>query len=88
MSYKQRSFLTHLNRVVIFLLSLVGLLMDGYDGSDVVFSTTIVLWLWLPHCTRLEAQILEHLENKEQWAKAWPDCGRWKTHLLNTEKRK
>lgn len=61
MSYKQRSFFTQINRLMVLMLSLTGLLMDGYDGSDLVFASTLVIWLWLPHCTRIEAQILDKI---------------------------
>lgn len=66
MSYKQRCQLTHVNRIAIFALSLVGLWMDGTQPSDFIFSATIVLWLWLPQCTRLEARLLEKIQRSGQ----------------------
>ncbi len=59
MNAKQRSFLVNLNRGLIFILAVTGLLMDGYQGSDLPSSFALVFWLWLPVCARLEANILK-----------------------------
>ncbi len=58
MNAKQRSFLLNLNRGLIFILAVTGLLMDGYQGSDLPSSFALVLWLWLPLWARIEANIL------------------------------
>ncbi len=58
MNAKQRSFLVNLNRGLIFILAVAGLLMDGYQGSDLPSSLALVFWLWLPVCARIEANIL------------------------------
>ncbi len=58
MNAKQRSFLVNLNRGLIFILAVTGLLMDGYQGSDLPSSFALVFWLWLPVCARIEANIL------------------------------
>lgn len=65
MSLKQRSFLANFNRVLIFALSLTGLLMDGYQNSDLPVTLALLAWLWLAVCTRVEARILG-------WAKIQP----------------
>ncbi len=61
MSIKQRSYLVNLNRVLIFALTLTGLLMDGYQASDLPCALALIVWLWLPYCTRIEANILKHI---------------------------
>ncbi len=58
MSNKQRSLLTNFNRSVIFALTLLGLLMDGYQSADLPSTLGLVVWLWLPYCARLEANLL------------------------------
>ncbi len=62
MSQKHRSQLIQMNRVLIFVLSLIGMSMDGYTGADIVLTAALVVWLWLPQCTRIECRIIEHLD--------------------------
>lgn len=64
MSPKQRSLLVNLNRLFIFLLSLAGLLMDGYHGADLPCGIALVVWLWLPFCARMEAKVLNRVSAK------------------------
>ena len=58
MTTKQRSVLVNFNRVLIFALTLTGLLMDGYQHSDLPVTLALGIWLWLAVCTRMEANIL------------------------------
>lgn len=58
MSNKQRSLLSNFNRSVIFALTLLGLLLDGYQRADLPSTLALVVWLWLPLCARLEAKLL------------------------------
>ncbi len=58
MSSKQRSALAHFNRVMIFALTLMGLLMDGFQRADLPSTLALIVWLWLPLCARLEASLL------------------------------
>ena len=58
MTTKQRSFLVNFNRVLILALTLTGLLMDGYQHSDLPVTLALGIWLWLAVCTRMEAKIL------------------------------
>lgn len=58
MSTKQRSHLVNFNRVMIFALTLTGLLMDGYQHPDLAFTLGLVVWLWLAVFARMEARIL------------------------------
>ena len=61
MSSKQRSFLSNMNRVFIFALTVAGLLMDGYQSADLLCTFALVVWLWLPQFIRLEAKALAML---------------------------
>ena len=59
MSSKQQSYLANINRVLIFALTLTGLLMDGYQAADVPCTLALIVWLWLPVCTRVEAKLIQ-----------------------------
>ena len=61
MNARQRSFLVNLNRTLIFALSLIGLLLDGLQLSDLPVSIALLVWLWLPQCTRMEASLMRRI---------------------------
>jgi hypothetical protein len=52
----------NLNRVLIFALTVSGLLLDGLQLADLLCSLALFVWLWLPLCTRLEAQLLHRVD--------------------------
>lgn len=58
MNARQRSLLINLNRVLIFALTVGGLLMDGLQLADLPCTLALLVWLWLPLCTRMEAHLL------------------------------
>jgi hypothetical protein len=62
MNARQRNRLIHLNRVLIFVLTLGGLLMDGLQVADLLCTLALVVWLWLPLCTRLEVRLLQRVD--------------------------
>ncbi|MGI9294719.1 MAG: hypothetical protein ACR2PS_12115 [Pseudomonadales bacterium] len=64
MNARQRSFLVNLNRVLIFALTVTGLLMDGFQRSDLPCTFALIVWLWLPLCTRMEANVLTWVGSK------------------------
>ena len=64
MNTRQRSFLVNLNRTLIFVLSLIGLLLDGMQLSDLPISIALLVWLWLPQCTRMEANLMRWIEHR------------------------
>ncbi|MDX1408626.1 MAG: hypothetical protein R3330_10850 [Saprospiraceae bacterium] len=49
---------------MIFVLTLGGLLMDGLQIADLLCTLALVVWLWLPLCTRLEARLLHRVDGK------------------------
>ena len=49
------------NRIIIALLSLAGFLWDGFHTTDLLFSISIVLWLWQPEWDKLEEQIMDRV---------------------------
>ena len=63
MNARQRSFLVNLNLGLIFALTLTGLLTDGFQGSDLLCTFALIVWLWLPLCTRIETNVLNRLRS-------------------------
>lgn len=55
---KQRNFLLHGNRAVIYLASLIGLFFE----ADIAYVVALTLWLWLPQCLLLELNLLKSLK--------------------------
>jgi hypothetical protein len=65
MNITQHHRLTSANRVLIFTLTLGGMLMDDIRLADLPCSVALFMWLWLPLCIRLEARLLRWLgENR------------------------
>ncbi len=60
MSHEQQSYLSNVNRMIIFLLSAAGLFMDGLQSSDILCTVALIVWLWLPTCTRIEAKAINY----------------------------
>ena len=63
MNARLRNRLTNLNRALIFALTLGGLLMDGLQISDLLCTLALIVWLWLPLCTRLEVHLASSFKN-------------------------
>ena len=64
MNTRQRTHLINANRGLIFALTLGGMLMDGLQLADLLCSLALFVWLWLPQCTRLEANLLHRLDTR------------------------
>jgi hypothetical protein len=47
--------------MIIFLLTVAGLLMDGFQSSDVPCTIALIVWLWLPTCTHIEAKAIDYI---------------------------
>lgn len=62
MSHKQQRYLSNMNRVIILLLSLPGFLMDGFQTADILCSIAVIIWLWLPYCIEIEANIINRIK--------------------------
>jgi len=52
----------HLNRTVIAMLSLTGMMLDGWQLADMVLEAAVVLWLWLPEWRVVEHALLRHAQ--------------------------
>lgn len=66
MRTRPRNRLANLNRVLVFTLTLGGLLLDGSRIADVLYMLAVCLWLWMPQCTRLEAQLLQRIAREQR----------------------
>jgi hypothetical protein len=64
MNARQRNRLINLNRALIFVLTLGGLLLDGLQIADLLCTLALFVWLWLPLCTRLEVRLLHRIDRK------------------------
>ena len=64
MSQKQRDYLSNMNRMIIFSLTVTGLLMDGLQPSDIPCTIALIVWLWLPLCIRIEAKAINFINTK------------------------
>ena len=53
-----RNRLVIVNRLLIFSLTLGGLVMDGFQIADLLCMLAVFLWLWMPQCTRIEVRLL------------------------------
>jgi TRAP-type C4-dicarboxylate transport system permease small subunit len=49
----------HINRFVIVVLIVIGLLIDGYQASGLFILCSSIFWLWLPEIERAEATIFK-----------------------------
>ena len=65
MSRKQRNYLSNVNRAIIFSLTVTGLLMDGFQSSDIPCTVALVVWLWLPLCTRIEEKAIDYINTMQ-----------------------
>ena len=63
MSHKQQSYLSNMNRMIIFSLTMAGLLMDGFQPGDIPYTLALIVWLWMPLCTRIEAKAINYISN-------------------------
>lgn len=61
MTNKQRSYLSNMNRIIIFSLTLAGLLIDGIHTSDILCTIAVFVWLWMPLCTRIETKAIDYI---------------------------
>ena len=60
-SIRTKHRLHNTNRVIIAGLTMIGLLMDGFHSSDIIFGASVAIWIWLPECVKLEAMTLDKL---------------------------
>ena len=62
---KENWMLMQLNRCLIAILSLIGLLLDGGQFADLLLEIAAILWLWSTELHALEAVLLRRMQM--QW---------------------
>ncbi len=60
MVMKKRLYLLNGNRVVIYVLSLLGVFYE----VNIAYIMALTLWLWLPQCLQLELLLLKVIKRK------------------------
>lgn len=66
MTDRQRKRLMNGNRALIFVLTLIGMSLDGFARDDAVLAVAAVVWLWLPQWISLEGKLLRQIEEVRQ----------------------
>lgn len=69
MNARQNSRLINLNRMLIFILTVMGLLLDGLQLADLLGTAALFVWLWMPLCARLEARLLHRIDSRRSAAR-------------------
>jgi hypothetical protein len=55
MTTKQHErLLTNTNRGLFAALTLIGMLLDGFQVADLILELAVTLWLWMPESQSLE----------------------------------
>lgn len=57
---KKRLYLLNGNRVVIYVLSLIGVFYD----VNIAYIMALTIWLWLPQCLQVELLLLKVIKRK------------------------
>jgi len=68
MNTVQRCRLANLNRILIGTMTIASQLMDGVQVADLLCAVALILWLWLPLCSRAEIHLLSVLKRRGQAA--------------------
>lgn len=58
-SQKAKQHIHNSNRLIIAALSIMGFLSDGVSPTDLLFSLSIILWLWQPEWDQWEEVIID-----------------------------
>lgn len=61
---REKGVIHNVNRIVIAVLTIIASAMDGLNFQDLLFTISLLLWLWLPECDRIEAKILSHFKGE------------------------
>ena len=55
---QENRIVANINRIMIAVISLVGMLLNGADLADLLLEMAIIFWLWMPEIHALEITIL------------------------------
>ena len=60
---RERITAIHLNRFIIWVLVVVGSILDSpFTVGDLLSIVAATIWLWLPQLARLELKILDYIK--------------------------
>ena len=65
MKNKKRNQLTNINRLLILVLTMIGLAIDGIQAADPFFIAASCLWLWMPAFIRVEILLIQHRQHAQ-----------------------
>ncbi len=63
---KTKKRIHNINRLLICLLSIAGFFGDGYQVTDLFFTLSIVLWIWLSEWDKLEASLMDTFSRRQK----------------------
>lgn len=61
-THQEIRIIDQLNRTVIAVLSLTGMLLDGVELADLVLQAAVILWLWMREFRTLERALVGYLQ--------------------------
>lgn len=59
---QEKTLINNINRTVIASAGIVGALMDGFHGGDVLCIFSMVFWLWQSECNAIEEKCVDQLK--------------------------
>ena len=59
---QENQMLKHMNRGLIAILSLAGMLLDGGQFADLLLELAVILWLWTAELRTLEVALLRRVQ--------------------------
>ena len=63
---KERITAIHLNRFIIWVLVVIGSVLDSpFTVSDMLSIVAATIWLWLPQLARLELKLVEYIKRRK-----------------------
>ena len=62
---KERITAIHLNRFIIWVLVVIGSVLDSpFTLGDVLSILAATIWLWLPQLSRLELKVVDYIKRR------------------------
>lgn len=58
---QENRIVTHINRLLIAVISLIGMMLNGTELADLILELAIIFWLWMPEFHALEITALHRL---------------------------
>lgn len=62
-SSNEKRMINNVNRCVIALAGIGGVLADGFHSGDILCAVSMLVWLWQGECTAIEEKCVDRLKN-------------------------